>query len=186
MEVKLRKEAAVLPSLEYFHPEYMSLVSPHPILKTAGSSPYQVSMSIVQSIMLSGRYRTEQLCRHWSQNKLGVCLLPSCQGLGLKEDLRHILSVCGSLEPVRKNLQSFTIKYAEPHVFLHSLVSMFDNPTDSLFPQLLIDCSALPQVISATQIFGFDVLQHMFRITRTWCFSLHKTRMKFLSRRHLY
>ena len=44
-ETKLRSEAATLPSLQYFHPQFMSLCSTHPILMLAGPSPYQSVMS---------------------------------------------------------------------------------------------------------------------------------------------
>ena len=44
-ETKLRSEAATLPSLQYFHPRFMSLCSTHPILMLAGPSPYQSAMS---------------------------------------------------------------------------------------------------------------------------------------------
>ena len=77
-EQQLRGEAALLSSLSAFHPEYMSLQEPHPMWKAAGSNPYEVSKTIVQAKMLSGQYRTEQLCRFWSNNRLGVCLAPGC------------------------------------------------------------------------------------------------------------
>ena len=37
-EVKLRGEAALLPSLKYFKPEFHSLPTPHPTLWTPGSN----------------------------------------------------------------------------------------------------------------------------------------------------
>ena len=73
-EKKLRSDALNLPSLKYFHPHYYSLSSPHPLWTTAGSSPYEVKKAVVQARMLSGRYRTEMLRRHWSENKEGHCL----------------------------------------------------------------------------------------------------------------
>ena len=38
-EQKLRHDSSQLESLQYFHPEYMSMSSPHTIWKTAGASP---------------------------------------------------------------------------------------------------------------------------------------------------
>ena len=92
-EIKLRLEAdsTELTSLRYFHPEFQSLSRPHFIWTTAGSSPYQVAKAIIQAKMLSGRYRTERLSRFWSKNKEGFCLLPSCHGNMVHEDLEHIL-----------------------------------------------------------------------------------------------
>ena len=48
-------EAESLPSLEFFHPSYMSLSAPHPLWRTAGSSPTKVVMATVQARFLSGR-----------------------------------------------------------------------------------------------------------------------------------
>ena len=63
-ETILRAEAQPKPSLEFFKPSFMSLTSSHPMFTTAGSSPAKVAMALVQSVMLSGRYRTEGLCSH--------------------------------------------------------------------------------------------------------------------------
>ena len=164
----------------------MSLLKPHPILTTAGSNPYQVTMSIIQSIMISGRYRTELLCSNWSQNVSGFCLLPSCQGLQVVEDLHHVLANCMSLEPTRQQLIAFTLEYVGPYPDLLELVRFFLNDRGPLFTQFLVDCSTLPQVICAAQLYGSEVLHHLFRVTRTWCFSLHKKRVQFLDRRCLY
>ena len=103
-EVNLRTKASALLSLTYFHPNYMSLSSPHPIWTTAGPSPYQVCMSTIQAIMLSGRYRTELLCSHWSQNKSGYCIAPSCKSQGKVVYLHHILASFRSLDPTRQKL----------------------------------------------------------------------------------
>ena len=72
-EKTLRLEASCLPSLSIFKPEFMSLSSPHPIWTTIGANPYEVSKAIQQARLLSGRYRTESLCSHWSKNKDGWC-----------------------------------------------------------------------------------------------------------------
>ena len=42
-ESKLRSEASFLPSLHFLRPQYMSLFSPHQLLTTAGSKPYEVA-----------------------------------------------------------------------------------------------------------------------------------------------
>ena len=65
-EIKLRKEVSELSSLTYFSPAFMLLSRLHPIWSTAGSSPANISMTTVQCRMLSRRYRTQLLSRHWS------------------------------------------------------------------------------------------------------------------------
>jgi hypothetical protein len=169
-------------SLGFFKPRYMSLSSPHPLWTTAGSSPAKVSMATVQAQMISGRYRSESLCRHWSKNKQGFCLLsPGCSTT--VEDLPHILKHCSGLAPVREKLVSFTIKHCKSvPAAISELVLTFTNPTNPMFCQFLLDCSCLPEVIGAVQLHGHAVLHHLFSITRAWVYSLHKARMKLLGR----
>ena len=95
-EVKLRSDALSLSSLKFFHPHYMSLLKPHPLWTTCGANPFEVNKAIVQARMLSGRYPTDKLVRHWSRNKSGVCLLPGCSGSALGS-LEHILLQCPTL-----------------------------------------------------------------------------------------
>ena len=184
-EIKLRNEAAPLPSLEFFHPNFMSLDKPHPMWTSAGANPYQVTMSTIQGLMISGRYQTEQLCSHWSGNS-PFCKAPSCKGLEHVEDLEHILKHCGSLEPTRRRLLAFTVNYSKPLHILQPVISTLYTRTDPLFCQFLIDCSVLPSTIATTQEHGPEVLQHLFRITRTWCYCLHKARLQILERWHPY
>ena len=88
-ERHLRAEAVILDSLSFFKPNYLSLTKPHPLWTTTGSSPVRVSMATVQAQMLSGRFRTEKLCSHWSKNKAGVCLLSEDCSLEI-DDIKHI------------------------------------------------------------------------------------------------
>ena len=73
-EQKLRSEAAFLPSLIYFHPEYMSLTSPHRLLTTAGSNSYEVAKARIELLLLSSQYPLAKYTRHWSvDNPNGIC-----------------------------------------------------------------------------------------------------------------
>ena len=64
-QTKFRNESSHLSSLEYFKPNFMSLLVPHPIWSTCGSNPYEISKAIIQAKMLSGRYRSDRLLRHF-------------------------------------------------------------------------------------------------------------------------
>ena len=75
-EQVLRLKAASLTSLAYFKPNFMSLVKPHPLWTTAGSSPSKMSMATVQARMVSGRYRSELLCSNWSKNSDTAAVQP--------------------------------------------------------------------------------------------------------------
>ena len=152
-------------------------------LSTAGSSPYQIAKATVQAKMLSGRYRTARLMRHWSQNREGYCLLPLCSRLEIHEDIDHILVHCASLEDTRTRLTDFSYSQCSNPVISY-LVQKYCTHKNHLFPQFLLDCSTIPEVITASQEYGEYVLDQLFRITRTWCYSIHRTRLKLLGRWH--
>ena len=181
-EIKLRTEASSLPSLKYFHPHFMNLTKTHPVWTSAGSCPYQVAMCTVQATMMTGRYRTELLCSKWAPNSIGSCLAPSCISESQEEDLHHILAGCESLEPTRLRLANFTAEFCLKNPIVQPLIHEFCSTHHPQFCQFLIDCSVLPAVITASQFLGPDVLNLLFRITRTWCYCLHKKRLQILGR----
>ena len=143
-------------------------------------------MATVQAQMLSGRYRTEALCSHWSKNKKGVCLLSSECGNTI-EDLPHILSFCPSLTPARTKLNHYTLQYSSnlPDG-IKKILMQHCSPSSSTFINFLLDCTSLPDVISAVQVLDADVLHHLFNISRTWVYVLHRERLKQLGRWNLF
>ena len=158
----------------------MSLTKTHPIWTTAGSSPSKVVMATVQSILASGRFRTEALCSHWSNNSSGFCKLSeTCQ---TDEDVTHFLKHCCALQSTRKKLLIFTKSYCLTNPQVDAIVAKYCNPDSRLYCQFLIDCSVLPEVSSAVQQQGTDILTHLYNITRIWCYSLHRDRLKLLGR----
>ena len=177
-EKKLRGEASLLSSLLYFKPEYMSLSKPHPIWTTAGSNPYEVSKAVQQARFLSGRYRSGYLTRHWTTNREGYCLSPTCSGV--VEDIEHILIHCRAYAECKRRLYSLWLSSSNP-VVKKLVTEAFSEETQYLL-QFIIDCSVLPPVISAVQEHGPGILDDLFYLTRTWCFSVHRHRMKMLGR----
>ena len=170
-------------SLTFFKPQYMSLSSPHPLWLTTGSNPYEVNKATIQARMLSGRYRTEELRSHWSANTEGACLLASCTGLNTLEDIAHILLECESLRGIRTRIERFCTQYISTHRDIFNIVNDFfmsDNRNDKT--QFLLDCSSSPEVIACHQILGNQVLNDLFYITRTWCYALHRERLRLLGR----
>ena len=55
-EAKYRAEAAPRTSLEYFKPEFLSLLHPHPLWTTCRNNSFEVNKSIVVARLMSGRY----------------------------------------------------------------------------------------------------------------------------------
>ena len=156
----------------------MSLTTPHPIWRTTGSNPYEVTKAVQQAQLLSGRYRTEQLATHWSKNKEGFCLVGSC--MQEVETVSHMLITCPAFLETRKRLCVLWLSSPDPHVLLLVIEALTGSPNNLL--QFLLDCSVLPSVILATQRHGFSILQKLFYLTRTWCFSIHRKRLKILGR----
>ena len=174
---------ADLPSLTYLQPSFLSLSSPHPIYTSLDGNPYQAKAARIQSLFLSGRYRSEELCRFWSQNKNGFCLLDSCKDLHQRENIEHILLHCDGLTEVRRRLVAFTRKVTDDKPVLKQIIeSYLFSEDEELRMQFLMDCSVLPLVISAHQEYGAIIHQDLFRVSRTWCRSVHVARLKALGR----
>ena len=172
-EAKYRSQATLLPSLKYFNCNYMSLSSPHPLFEAA-KSPFEVRKAVVAAKMLSGRYRTDQLARHWSKtNSLGLCLLPGCTGQS-KGSLEHILLYCNALVETRDSLMSHWYKFLSERPYLFPLILDLTR-TEANFMQLLLDPSSIPSVISANTLHT-DTLQSCFYLSRTWVYSHHRKR----------
>ena len=179
-EVKLRAEAAPLDSLRYFHPHYMSLVKPHPIWTTCNANPFEVNKAVIQARMLSGRYFTDQLARHWNQNKAGICLLKGCSGQSFGS-LDHILLQCPALLPTRKTMINFCLDVALQYPPVKEIIASVLSTKDHLLVmQFLLDSSTLPEVIKLVQSNGPEPINQLFYATRNWCYSVHRKRMDLL------
>ena len=182
-EAKLRDKASSLDSLCFFKANFYSLNKPHPIWRTAGGNPFEVQKACVQAKMISGRYRTCLLSRHWSGDSSGNCSLPTCRLSPTPGSLSHILIDCPDLSPSRMRVFSLWAKYLQDKPTLLPLVRKYLSESDpTLYIQFLLDCSVLPDVIRETQLHGQSVLDSLFYLTRTLCFSIHKARFKLLGK----
>ena len=156
----------------------MSLSRPHSIWTTAGSNPHEVSKAVQQARFLSGRYRSESLARHWSKNSQGFCLMENCRNVS--KDTMYILVDCQAYNDCKRKLYSLWLRNSTP--IIHKLViGAFSNSREYLL-QFILDCSTLPSVILAAQNHGDYIYDELFYLTRTWCFSIHRHRMKILGR----
>ena len=102
------------------------------------------------------------------------------------EDLSHISGSCFALIKIREKLTRFTLDYCEATPEIKHLVLQFCVPYHPQFCQFLLDCSVLPQVILARQMHGDCILHHLFHISRTWVYHLHRARMKLVGRRNQF
>ena len=180
-EQKIREDSLGLPSLKYFDPRFMSLLNPHPIWSSAKNNPYEVSKAVIQMRMLSGRYRTEYLCRHWSKRS-GACLANSCIGLDYPETIEHILLFCPSLSDARASSFNLWTATAEKYPYLAPIIKKAMSLQPAFRCQFVLDCSPLPDVIQLKQTHGHNALQKLLHLTRSYCFTLHRERAKQLGR----
>ena len=185
-EIKLRQEAAFLPSLSYFNTAYYSLSKPHKLWTTAGQKPYEVSKARIQLLFLCSQYPSGSRTRHWSpENPLGLCSFPPCRIEETVETPEHILLDCAAYKLTRKKLISMCLRLKNSTS--HSIaISFLTAHTASDALQLLLDCSSIPEVILAAQLSGEIIYNDLFYIGRSWCFSIHRERMKMLGRWNLW
>ena len=114
-----RSEASSLPSLHLFVPLNCNLCQPHPLWTSAGSNNFECHKTVVLARMISGRYRTEYLSRHWTSNNLGHCHLATC--VGVVGDLEHLLVTCPGLATVRSRMWDMILTRKEILIPLKNL-----------------------------------------------------------------
>ena len=185
-EEKLRYDASQLDSLVFFRPNFHSLTKPHPIWSSAGSNPYEVEKACIQARMLSGRYRTCWFSRHWLRDSDGSCSLPTCCLNPTPGTLTHILTQCPDLGPARLRVFHLWADYLKDKPFLLNVIRKYTVDASPLLQvQFLLDCTVLPDVIKLKQQHSNSVYDSLLYLTRTLCFSVHKTRLKLLGKWNL-
>ena len=178
-ESHLRAEAEILRenSLKYFHADFMSLTRPHPLWSTCGSNPFEIHKGVTQAKMLSGRYVTDQLSRHWTKNKSGICLIPGCSGQHVGS-LEHLLLFCPALADARNKILKLCVTVSAESDDLRKIIhTMLSGQPIVKMMQFILDCSVMPEVITLTQHSTQATLERLFYISRSWCYSMHRTRM---------
>ena len=129
--------------------------------------------------MLSGRYRSCWLRRHWTEES-GGCRLPGCGQV--PGDTAHLLSgECQALQPhLATTLQHMLIMLApNPHL-LPPLMAALQGDRESV-TTFFLDPSTDPCVIKLTQLYGeVPVLVPLFQAARAWVWCAHRVRMRLL------
>ena len=179
---KLRAQASILPSLEFFKPGFMSLSKTHPIFTSCGNNPYEILKACTQARALSGRAKTEYLARHWDpSNKEGLCRL-CWEYQPTLGTVQHLLlpGGCPALADARLTMLSLFNAFMVTRPYLLPIFQSCWNTCDKLTMQLLLDCSTIPMVISVTQESESPILADIFYLTRTYCFKVFTTRRRLL------
>ena len=180
-QTKLRQEAAQLPSLKFFKPQYMSLSQPHPLWTTCGSNRYELNKACCQAKYLSGRFRTEQLLSHFGAGNLPFCQLHPHQNEEVVGDLAHHLVHCSALADRREFLFEYWNTISNDNIVCKQILKTVQSADEDDFLQFILDCSSVPIVIAAAQEHGKDIYKILYKASRTYCYSLYRARLKLLS-----
>ena len=176
----MRHETTSLPSLLYLRTQFLGLSGrAHPLFVTANSSPYNTTKAQINAIILSGSFQSQSLIRHWSDNKEGYCLAPTCHQI--KEDVAHLIDQCMYLEPIRQKHFGIWIEKTANNPYLTDLIHsvLTDEPAERI--HFIIDPSTDYRVIEIVHKFGRFNLDEIFNLTRSLIFSLYKTRSNMLT-----
>ena len=96
------------------------------------------------------------------------------------ETIEHILISCKAYTEEKKTL--YRLWLSTKHPIVHKLIINALSSEQGYLLQFILDCSVLPSVIQAAQAYGFGIYQELFYLTRTYCFAIHRLRMKGLGR----
>ena len=97
--------------------------------------------------------------------------------------LSYILTECSDLQPARQRVLSLWADHMQDKPNLMPVIMKYITHHDSsLFLQFLLDCTVLPDVRELKQQLGEWVHDSLLYLTRTFCFSVHKSRLKLLGK----
>ena len=91
-----------------------------------------------------------------------------------------MLLSCEGLRDSREAVLDLWRRKLEPVPEIQALSKIYKTNEDNKHVQFLLDPSTLPEVIKLTQLRNLDAVNLIFYLTRTFCASLHKAKMKML------
>lgn len=181
-QCQLAAECVSLPLLRFFGPYHASLLKPHPMWTSTPGNSFECSKSTVLARMVSGKYRTEMMCRFWSNNRYGHCLAETCRAV--EGDILHLLAVCPALEHTRHRLHGLWCAKTLDCPPLHTLVIRIlgSQPDIDILARFILNSTTFPEVIFLTQNLGQEIEDRVMYLTRTWAFALHRQKLRLLGR----
>jgi hypothetical protein len=177
---KLRAHAESLPSLSLLRAGHMSLARPSAIWTSCGSDQYEVRKATVQARMLSGRYRTCWLRRHWSGDTSGVCRVPGCTGDSPGTLLHLATGQCPGLAAATSAAARHWAEFLLLHPEILPLILELLHAEPGEFLAFLLDPSTHPAVVVLSQQQGNGVVDKLCFLSRSWLYRLHRERFKLL------
>ena len=119
-------------------------------------------------INYSGTFRTMTVLARFARMKTSPGVLNTCW-----PNIQYLL-----IQEIWENLSKNT------HISetTKSLIAFYFQGTETNKVQLILDPSVLPKVISTKQVEGPHIYDEIFHFSRSWCYSIHKKRLKLLGR----
>ena len=177
---KVRAEAAVLPSISHFRCTHLSLSSPSPLITLCKFSQHEIKKLTVQLRMLSGRYRTCWLRRHWSGNADGNCEVPGCSP-GTPGTLKHIATgQCAGLASATAAASRQWANFLSINTYLLNLFRCISASNQEDFLAFLLNPTTHPEVIALAQQHGRGAMEDVSFLTRSWLYEHHRARFRAL------
>lgn len=125
--------------------------------------------------MISGRYRTEMLCRFWSTNKNGYCEADTC--VQVQGDLEHLLVSCPALHKDRMRVFNLWLQKTACLPPLQDLMHRMISASKEEKVKFVLNPSTNPEMIVLVQLYGEPLLRHVMYLTRTFAFSMHRKKL---------
>ena len=175
---KLTAEAADLPSLSLLRASHLSLTHCHPLWTTCPSGPLPTKQASLMARILSGRYQSCWLRRHWDHTD-GCCRLPGC-GAPRGDTLHIFTGQCPALQSASMLAKQKWIIATDSIPFMLEFVNelMVRNPTN--FLEFVSDPSTDSPTIALAQTYGTAIWSTVFHMARTWLYLHHQERLKLL------
>ena len=126
--------------------------------------------------MLSGPYRDNWLMRHFSSSNDGKCSLCSF----IKGDLEHYLRNCCKLSHQRLTIIDWWLYECQQNYCLISLLQSKLEAPSNVFIKFLVNPSSDADVVYLIQ-HGLLQLDTIYKLTRTYCYSIHRERLKIIN-----
>ena len=177
---KLKTEASSLPSISHMGLSHMLLTVTSPLITTCHGNPHEVRKATIQLRMLSGRYRTDWLRRHWSGESSGFCRVPGCNGSS-PGTLSHLATGdCPGLALATQEASTHWTNFLNDQPYLRPLILQIASGDKAAFLGFLLDPTTHHLVISLTQSHGDLVTEHVCHLTRSWLYIHHRARFRAL------
>ena len=177
---KLKTEASTLPSISHLRLSHMPPAIISPLITSCHGNPHEVRKATIQLRMLSGRYRTDWLRRHWSGESSGFCRVPGCSGIS-PGTLSHLATGdCTGLALATKDASTHWSNFLANQPYLRPLILQIASGDKDDFLGFLLNPTTHHSVISLTQSQGDIVTEHVCHLTRTWLYLHHRARFRAL------